>query len=58
MCVSLWEGGGGVISNIYIIILDPDDRRRPCVAMTPWLTPHSGATGVLNKGGGATGFLV
>ena len=23
---------------VYIIILDPDQR--PCVAMTPWLTPH------------------
>ena len=25
--------------EIYIILLYPD-QRRPCVAMTPWLTPH------------------
>ena len=24
----------------YIILLYPDDERRPCVAMTPWVTPH------------------
>ena len=27
--------------SIYIIILYPDDDRRPCIAMAPWVTPHS-----------------
>ena len=28
-----------IFMTIYIVLLYPDDRR-PCVAMTPWLTPH------------------
>ena len=28
------------LSYIYIIIFYPDNDGRPCVAMTPWVTPH------------------
>ena len=42
---------------VYIMLLYPNDDRRPCVAMTPYVSKaeQASSTGVLGVGGGGGG---